>query len=231
MLEVSQELGGLTPVIDLRPLFEMTRWIKSAYNLKNYGNGDLIASLLEQQGEPSVAEQVRLLSQSININYVTGIKQISSKLKSALVRTAPSGLFTHLRKILEEFTQKFARTSMSESKYQLELSNWYFDHQRYATGYITLAEAIITYLCEIHQLYAQNKDFRKKMQDYLHDFDNYKSDLARLYFKVNPIRNTIAHASLGAEVNRASFNQAIRDAKNYQQEAKIIFRTKTLYRL
>ena len=228
MLEVSRELDGFTPIVDLKPLFEMTRWIKGAYNLKNYGNGDLIANLLEQQGEGPVAEQVRLLSQSININYVTDIKQRSSALKSALARTAPSGPFSHLRKILEEFTQKFARTSMSESEYQLELSSWYFDNQRYATGYITLAEAIITYLCEINQGDPQNRDFRKTMQDYLHDSANQRSDLAKLYFKVNPIRNSIAHASLNADVNRASFAKAIKDAKSYQQEAKRIFTTQTL---
>ncbi|WP_219723465.1 TM1812 family CRISPR-associated protein, partial [Fischerella thermalis] len=75
------------------------------------------------------------------------------------------------------------RSSVQESEYQLELAGWYFDNQRYATGYITLAEAIITYLCEIERRDIKNRNTREEMKNLLHNRDIKNSKLAQLYFK------------------------------------------------
>jgi CRISPR-associated Csx2 family protein len=227
MLDVTRELG-YTPIVDLKPMFEMTSWIKGAYSLKNYGNGELISKLLNAQGESQLATCTHNLSQAININYVNAIKQRSSDLKSALRNSVPNGPFKYVRKILDNFVQRFTRTSASEADFQLELSGWYFDNQRYATGYITLTEAIITYVCEINDKDPKQQSNRREVQDWLHQSENNKRELAQLYFKINPIRNSIAHASLDASIRIQSFSDAIQNAQGYQKTAKTIFGTKTL---
>lgn len=227
MLDVTRELK-YTPVVDLKPLFDMTTWIKGAYSLKTYGDGYLIADLLESQGNTELANEIEQLSQALNINYVTAIKQRSSTLKTSLQMSVYNSPFRYLRQILENFVNKFARSSGKEYEYQLELAGWYFDNRRYATGYITLAEAIITYLCEINEADPKVEDRRQKMKDCLHQVENKNSKLAQLYFKVNPIRNSIAHALLEQGRRATSDLDAINNAKLYQQEAKKIFRTKTL---
>lgn len=224
MLDVTRELK-YTPVVDLKSLFDMTSWIKGAYSLKNYGNGDLIAELLNVQGEQELASQLNQLSQSINVNNVRAIKQISSTLKTSLQKQVPNSPFDYLRPTLEKFVNKFARSSTKESEYQLELAGWYFDNQRYATGYITLTEAIITYLCEINDKKPRVEDERKEMKDFLHQEVNNNSKLAQLYFKVNPIRISIAHALLEQGKQALSVNDVINNAKAYQREAQKIFRT------
>ena len=228
MLDVTSELK-YTPVVDLKPLFDMTSWIKGAYSLKNNGNGYLIAQLLESQEEKELATQIEKLSDAININYVNAIQQRSSTLKSSLQNTTVSGPFKYLKSILENFVNQFTRSSsVPESEFQLKLAGWYFENKRYATGYITLAEAIITYMCEIKNKDVRNKDKRNDMKHLLLQPNNKNSRLAQLYFKVNPIRNSIAHALLGEGRKTSKDSDAINMAKNYQREAKKIFKTRTL---
>jgi CRISPR-associated Csx2 family protein len=229
MLDVSRELN-YTPVVDLKPLFDMTSWIKGAYSLQSYGDGYLIAELLKSQDESQLANQIEQLSQSLNINSVNDIKQKSSTLRKSLQTQVARTPFKYIKNILENFVRKFSRSSVNESEYQLELAGWYFDNHRYSTGYITLAESIITYLCEMKGKNIRSEKDRKEMKDYLHEPQNKNSDLARLYFDVNPIRNSIAHALLDIRSSneRGSLSNAINNAKNYQQTARQIFKTGTL---
>ncbi|MDR9893338.1 TIGR02221 family CRISPR-associated protein [Aetokthonos hydrillicola Thurmond2011] len=225
MLDVNKELK-YTPVVDLKPLFDMTSWIKGTYSLQSYGDGSLIAELLKNQGEEDLASQILQLSQGININNVNAIKQRSSLLRANLKKPVSNSPFTYLKSYLEKFVNKFARSSTKESEYQLELAGWYFENQRYATGYVTLAEAIITYLCEINNVTdTKSKTERDRMKDWLHSPKNKGSSLFRLYSDVNPIRNSIAHALLEKGKGTKSVEDAINNAQIYQKEAQKIFKT------
>ncbi|HIK29927.1 MAG TPA: TIGR02221 family CRISPR-associated protein, partial [Oscillatoriales cyanobacterium M4454_W2019_049] len=215
MLDVIGELG-YAPVVNLKSLFDLTQWIKGAYSLKNFGNGYLISQLLEQEGETELADRINKLSEAININYLQTIKQHSIDLKASLKNRGSSSPFKYLRNILEKFTEQFSSRSERESDFQLKLAGWYFENKRYATGYITLTEAIITYLCELYGKNLRAKSDREEMKDFLHQY-NY-TELAKLYFKVNPIRNGIAHAVIDGR--RASYADAVDRAKEYHQQAK-----------
>ena len=48
MLEVSRERNGITPIVDLKILYDLMEWIKAIDNFKNYANADNIAQLLHQ---------------------------------------------------------------------------------------------------------------------------------------------------------------------------------------
>jgi CRISPR-associated Csx2 family protein len=231
MLDITGELG-YTPVVDLKSLFDMTSWVKGAYSLKTYGDGYLIAELLKQQGEEELANQIEKLSEAVNINYVDAIKQRSSTLKNSLQKETLSSPFRYLRQKLVDFADKFARSSnKDESQFQLELAEWYFKNKRYATGYITLTEAIITYVCEINDKDIRNESNRNSMKELLHSREHKNSTLAQIYFKVNPVRRSIAHALLEKDNRTQSDENAIKNAKFYLQEVKRIFRTKTLSEL
>lgn len=223
MLDIIGELG-YAPVVNLQSLFDLTQWIKGAYSLKNFGNGYLIAQLLEEKGETELADRIKKLSEAININYLPTIQQRSIDLKTALTTQSLSSPFKYLRNILEKFTQQFSNRSERECDFQLKLAGWYFENKRYATGYVTLTEAIITYLCEIHEKDIISKSDRDEMKGLLHEHPH--TELAKLFFKVNPIRNGIAHASIDGK--RASYANAIERAKDYHQKAKTIFKQGTL---
>ncbi|MDJ1168903.1 TIGR02221 family CRISPR-associated protein [Roseofilum sp. BLCC_M154] len=223
MLDVIREVGH-APVVDLKSLFDLTQWIKGAYSLKEFGNGYLISQLLDEQGETELANRIEALSEAININYVPTIRERSIDLKTSLKSQGLSSPFKHLRNILEKFTQQFSKRSEPESVFQLKLAKWYFDNKRYATGYITLAEAIITYLCEQHEQDIRSESARNKMKTLLHE--NSHTALAKLYFKVNPTRNAIAHALIDSQ--RSSYTNAIKNAKSYHKQAEDILKSGTM---
>ncbi len=222
MLDVIREFG-YAPVVNLQSLFDLTQWIKGLYSLKNFGNGYLIAELLNSQNELKLSRQIRELSDAININYLPDIRQRSNLLKNALKQETLTSPFQYMKKILDKFIQRFTQDNERECDFQLKLAKWYFDNKRYATGYITLTEAIITYLCEINGEDIVSQEARNQMKDLLYQGDNKRQELAQLYFKVNEIRKGIAHALI--EGKRQNYNTAISNAERYYQQAKTIFKT------
>lgn len=225
MLDISKEMG-YTPVIDLKSLFNITDWIKASYILNHYGDGNLVASLLKEQGENQVANQIYNLSSSININYLPAIRGNVTPLKASLKKLAIPGPFKYIKDTLIKFVERISSQSSKESDFQLKLAGWYFENNRYATGYITLTEAIITYLCEMHKKDIENQQYRESVKDLLFKSDFRDSELANLYKKVNAIRKQVAHASL--EENRESYLEAVNHASKYYQQATRIFKSGNL---
>ena len=224
MLDVISELK-YAPIVNLKPLLDMTSWIKGVYNLQNFGNGYMISELLKEQDKNDIANCIDNFSESININYVPTIKQNVSYLKSSIKKDFSSP-FKYLKPTIDKFTQQLSTVSNQDSEFQLRLAEWYFNSKRYATGYITLAEAIITYLCEIESKDSSIEDNRNAIKKLLHTSDNKRTDLFKLYSKVNPIRNAIAHALLDKKFT--DYKSAINSTSGYIRQAKAIFKTRTL---
>lgn len=224
MLDISREIGN-APVVNLQLLFNLIQWIKGAYSLKEFGNGYLISDLLEQQGENALASEIAEISDVINLNYLPDIKKKGIYLKTALKKSQNNTPFKYLKNILEKSIQNFTVQSKSEreSEFQLRLAKWYFDNKRYATGYITLAEAIVTYACEISGRNFNNKEHRDRAKDDLWNGNNELSDIFR---DINPIRTLIAHASF--DKKRTSYKEAVRKSNYYIQKVQGIFKKGSL---
>jgi CRISPR-associated Csx2 family protein len=225
MLDISREIG-YTPVIDLKSLFDMTDWIKGSYILNHYGDGNLISKLLKEQGEFKVADQVFQLSSSINLNFLPAIRERAKPLNASLKNISIPGPFKYIKNTLIQFVKKVSNPSDNESDFQLKLAGWYFDNDRYATGYITLTEAIITYLCEIYGKNVDSQTDRDSMKNLLFEDEYKNSELTKIWHEVNAIRKQIAHASL--EETCTSYSSAIRKAKKYHETIGKIFKSKLL---
>lgn len=228
MLEVSRELG-YAPIVDLKSFFEVTDWIKGGYSLQNYGDSLLIAKLL-QQNHSQLSRSLSDFSQAVNIGYLPYIRQQIPALKNSLARAEITGAFKYLKELITNFLNLFEPSNCKyESEFQLELAGWYFKHQRYATGYITMTEAILTYLCEINDKDPNLEKNRKDVKSLIRT--NASSTLARNYYEINTIRNNIAHLSIGMEqdidLKKINLNHDIKKAEKYQRELKMIFNSGT----
>ena len=225
MLDVQGELS-YAPIVDLYPMVEMMDWVKGTYSLKNFGNGYLISQLLEKREESETAQQIRKLSQAINTNYTTTIQQQSSSLKNRFQDNETQGPFQYVRPILKDVAERFARSGKKQkaSQYQLNLAGWYFANERYATGYIALAEAVISYLCEYQGQDPEDDDCRDTIRETIKNDKRLKrTELVKLYQKhINPIRNNIAHASLSSKKG-AGFDKAVNRAEEFHQKVEQIF--------
>lgn len=227
MLEVTRpnELG-YAPIINLMPFFEMISWIQGAYSFKTFGNGYLISELLKQQNQLDLAKNILSLSEAINLNYLPTIQQRAIDLKGSLYQGEKTTPFKYLKHIPEDFVNQFSSSFSKQSDFQLKLAKWYFDHKHYAAGYISLAESIITYLCELEALDFKRYDNREKMKKMLRKKSYTKLELSYLFNeKINPIRNAIAHASF--DKKRPSYLDAINNANTYYHQVKNIFDSKT----
>lgn len=224
MLDIITELN-YAPIVNLQTLFELTQWIKGAHSLKEFGNGYLISQLLRNDGEEDLAKNIENLSDIININYLPDIRQSNIKLNQSLDKYQGKSPFKYLKTILENFSRQFLplRERERECDFQLRLAKWYFDNKRYATGYITLAEAIITYLCEINDKNPKSKSHRDEMKDMVHAPEYKEYALSKLFIEINPIRKNIAHALI--DEKKTAYTSAIENAHNFCQRAKTIFRT------
>lgn len=206
MFEVSRELD-YTPIIDLNPLFSITKWTKGVFDFVTYGNVDLMAELMEDN---DIKQTMLNISKLTNLNYIRELRSQMDKLRYQLEKVddvpVPQSMLLYLKPELLDFVNYFKGVN-NDAEFQFRLAKWFFDHNRYANGYICLAESIITYLQYIYKkripsIDYQNKNDRKKIQDLLLHFLKNDSNkdyqkIGQVYDEIRIIRNHIAHAGFG----------------------------------
>lgn len=217
MLDVSSELG-YAPIVELNGIMKINEWITGAYAFKQFGNGYRIADLMETDGRKDVCNALRKFSDMLNLNHLTGVKnqiqEIASIKNSALdpiaERIIPS--------VVNEFICYFPMQITSQSFFQYKLACWHFEHQKYSSAYITLVEALVTYVCEALSIEWGNKENREKAKKYfnspnkqnvskIREYDRVKT----IYQKTNKIRKGIAH-SLPSDRNCASMIKTLEES-------------------
>ena len=177
-----------------------------------YGNGYLVADLLEPENRDNIANKIRMFSDLMNLNYIGGIK-ILKKVCVNWILAISESRGNHWG-YLEDFLKRFAGVKQ-DSAFQLEMAQWYFDNKRYGFGYIVLAEAIITRICEVLELDTTYKRQDREKAKYCF-FGNRDSKIVRElkqnYDTISAIRNNVAHAL--TDRDERNF---VADIQNYQR--------------
>ncbi len=231
MLEVIRELG-FAPIVNIGLLDKMNNWIKGAYTFKNFGNAELITTLLGENNE--ISKKLNNFSQAVEINYVSTLKQQIESFKNLNLESLDVFANLVVPQVLNDLTDKFKRCK-TDSQFQIELADWYADKHIYSSAYIVLAEALVTYVYEQEKypdvLTLDNKthrDYRKEARQKIIKDNKYlfiKNDTS--YFTIDKIRNKIAHASIENRDN--AFLSDIQNLKNRIRKAKaIIYKTSNL---
>jgi len=217
MLDVVREMGGKAPVVDLTLINELNHWIKGIYELEQYGNGYLVANLLREQTE--LADSIKDLSDRINMNFLKDIRnEHRRKLWKGLKNIDGPGsvVASTIKRSLKNFNN-----DQPEAYFQLNLAQWFFEQKRYAAGYITLTEAIITKLCEGKIIDINSWRERQKI---VKGYTGKKYDdlygLVKLYKEVNKIRRLVAHSQGGSE---DQYRSAVANCIKYCNQAKRAF--------
>lgn len=228
MLDITPEMNGKAIVVDLTYINKLNKWIRGIYELENYGNGYLVADLLRAMPDQQINGcNIKDLSDRININYLRNIRDEQGKASwSHLGHVDGPGRFATDN--IKQFLRTFGGNE-PESTFELKVARWHFEKKRFAEGYITLVEAIVTRLCEvtgrdltkpdltakdIQKLRREAKRFIGKKDDYLHG-------LGELLAKVNNIRRDIAHFQGGDE---KEYRDAVDKCLKYCQNAEKMFK-------
>ena len=189
MLDITRELG-YTPVIDLKKVMDVNEWISASYSFMEFGNAYKIAGLLEADNSKSQANVLRDFSDVKNLNDIQAIENQVQRLKS-VAKLSPIAEIT-VRPVISNITHTLSNAE-SHSEFQFRLAYWHYSIHNYASAYITLVEAIITYVCEQEDLDYSNKDQRDIAKDILMKNKDY-CELKQIYEPVNRNRKRIAHS-------------------------------------
>lgn len=230
MLDIKREMDGdYAPVIDYKPLFEISKWIRGVYDFTNYGNGYLISELSKDK---ELADRIIRVSNLFNINYIKELKTQIRKLNEQLQVTDLKNLkvLNYIVPNLEEFLQRFENIK-SDWEFQLEISKWFHENNKYGNAYISLVESILTYGCEFYDLdfteyrnrklakvLVGSKEIRKKYNNL-----NKLMSLSNKFLKTNTIRRAVAHGSL-SESQRMSKSD-IANYEKYQNEIENLLKS------
>ncbi len=197
MFEYSYEPSNtdrITPIIDLKILFEISEWIKAISALKNYGRTELVAENSEKSfGAKSEATKLfNGFSESISIANLASIKSYVNRVRNKLsvFDNTDSVIMKLVSKDLICFIKRMDKKNLSD--FQFEMSKWYCENKNYAMSYIVLAESIVSRVCEKESIGLETKEDRDKAKDILHRKADYRS-LSDKYGIPNIVRNNIAH--------------------------------------
>lgn len=162
-------------IIDLNPLFSITKWTKGVFDFVTYGNVDLMAELMEDN---DIKQTILNISKLTNLNYIRELRSQMDKLRYQLEKVddvpVPQSMLLYLKPELLDFVNYFKGVN-NDAEFQFRLAKWFFDHNRYANGYICLAESIITYLQYIYKkeflpLIIRTKMIEKRYKIYYYIF-------------------------------------------------------------
>lgn len=190
MLEYRGENDGITPIVDLKIFYELMEWIKAVDVFKNYSNADLIANLLKDTN----TEEYKIfnnISRSIKIANMASlqesIKNIAKKID--VLKKSDNPIVSMMSDEIVIFINRLNKENLSD--FQLELADWYYEHNNYALSYIALAESIITRICEKYDLKITDKEAREEAKKIVSSKEH--KELSKVFKSVNKVRNNIAH--------------------------------------
>lgn len=183
-----------TPVVDLKSILEVNDWITGAYAFEQFGNAYKISELMKEENK-SVATNLKRFSDLLNLNHLAGIESEVCNLEAMAKKEYSPLPNMIIRPIADKFAEKFSKAKR-HSLFQLRLARWQYEHYNFSSAYITLQEALITYVCEQNRRDPLDKQMREEAKNSLFGKGNDKfvTEISTAYKSINKIRNSLAHS-------------------------------------
>jgi len=196
MFEYQGENNGITPIVDIKILFEIQEWIKAIDAIKNYSDFNLLVNLLDENSiEKDVQNTFISLNNNISLANIASIRQFI-KTASKKIKTINSSenkivklLAPEILKLVEELDQD------KDSDFQYNLAQWFYKNKNYALAYIALYEAIITKSCELLSYDIEDHKKREEAKRSIGDDKYGKFFYTKYNDSISVIRNSIVHQS------------------------------------
>jgi len=188
MLDAMRDLG-YAPVVDMNIVQHLNDWIIAASNFINKSDGSQLVGLMEDS-DRNLSNLVDNFSKALNINYSHEIKNQYERISKYDFSKLPPLEKLLAEKAFGEFKKNF-NLNRKHSLFQLDLAKWYCSKNLYGVSYLTLTEAIITFVAEkILPSEALEEDVRDSAKKTIH---KKYPELGKLYRDVNKIRKNVAH--------------------------------------
>lgn len=221
MFEASEKRDDGTktpaPIVDLKMFFELLEWSRAIKNLKFYGNGYELMTIIDKSGQPiNIKNSYRNFSYALSMSDIGAIqKSVKSLSKEIFDFSDPKAhILKIIAKDIKEFIDIFKIDKLSDL--QIELASWYAKNKNFAMAYMTLAEAVPSLICEQNGKDPADRDAREDAKHTLGKCkkENYNSEhkkAAKIYFEINNIRVNIAHKLMDGDRRSNSNPQSSTD--------------------
>ncbi|SFZ98435.1 CRISPR-associated protein TM1812 [hydrothermal vent metagenome] len=194
MFEYSYDNEGITPIVDLKVFYDLLEWIKAIDAFKNYGRSDLIEKLLleDDQIHKITTDTFKGFDANIAFANMNSLKKFIGKAKQSfsILEKSKSPIVKLLSKDIIDFVKRLDHKAMS--RFQLELSVWYYENKNYALAFLGLSEALVSKECENLGYKAEDQNSRSEAKKKLY-YRRLESKEAKVSHAISKIRNTIAH--------------------------------------
>lgn len=190
MLEVARELNYV-PVVNLNKLLEVNEWISASYSFSEFGNAYKISKLLETI-DKNASSRLQDFSNAKNLNHMRALQTSVTKLAGIDFDNMPPIAKMTVAPVVKEFISSIGKFR-STSEFQYKLAKWHRDKHNYFAAYLTLVEAIVTYVCEVCLFDDTSETDRNEAKKKLRNNDNF-NELSEIYTNLNRTRNYLAHA-------------------------------------
>ena len=217
-------------IVNLSVFFELLDWARAISNLKHYGNSFELMKLIKNSNESKdITNTFINFSNALSISDIgalqNSIKQLKGKIK--LFENSDNKILNLISKDLFDFIKKLDIESLAQ--FQFKLTEWYIENKNFAMAYMTLAEAVLSAICEKEKFNVTSKDDRKEAQNILFNEFKYGSKDDKIIFdtynKVNAIRVNIAHKmdSSGSK-SKTQPKDSIKEIKQYYDKLRILYK-------
>lgn len=163
MLDIVREFG-YAPVVELNPVLTMGDWVSAASDFMKAGNAYQVVELLKKSGNAKdleIAKKLTRFSDLVNLNHIAGVIELVEDLKSIdkILKEASVHAQLVVRPVVKKFLSTFKNAeSVAQKQFCFAEYQNYLCH--YASSYICLAEAIVSWVCEKNGLDVDAKQAR-----------------------------------------------------------------------
>lgn len=156
MFEISHEMDGITPIVDLDIINELNATVKASHEFIEYGNSILFSRLLEKVNK-SLSNTLSSFSFSRGMNHIDELIISTQKLRGAKFEGLSFLNKYMIDKSIKKYLSYFDRAE-KPSHYQFEIGRWCFSNGLYGYSVICFQEAILTKMCEIYDLESNRQE-------------------------------------------------------------------------
>lgn len=240
MFEVSHEMDGVTPIINLDLIKELQQSVKAAHEFNEYGNAYLFSKLLESTNK-SMSKILKDFSYSKGLNHLYDLRSKIAQLKGFKYDSLTPIQKYIIPQTVENFIYRFGKCRY-DSQFQFEIGKWMFENKQYGSASVAIVECLITKVCELEKLDHLNKDFRdcakfiiniagkneknvksqiKKIRlkkckpEILHHYKNYVA-FQKVWGETNVIRKSVSHSIS----TKLSVSKMVADIERYLLEVE-----------
>lgn len=203
MYDVVSELG-YAPIIEMQDILRVNEWISGAYSFKRFGNADKIVELV-RTSDRELSRRLDLFSKTKNLNHLAELERESQQLGDLLKNdNLPDMARLIITPVIQDFINRLQvdpQSPFQHSDFQFKLALWQRNNHNYLAAYISLLEAIITYLAELYnakneaEIDVYDKNVRDGIKNIIRNRydESIERDWKALYRDVSTNRNMLAH--------------------------------------